>query len=458
MTIKEFIDECNRVVKDVDYLKPSKNADELRDDAIYVLHHHFTMDTGKVYIIPITVDGVNAPDTVNCMATAFTIKKDDTITLTTGESIDVELSIRFKTSLVGTGKMVKVSKTNTVEKMAIADEFVSLDGADIVYKIPHFAIYEDNKVSTTGFFNQYESSIPATSLDMDHTIDDVFDDVFATIDKAKVESDYNIRLCEAVDWEDVTAQYIRKNYTIVPRDEVKLPSINDFIEECNKVVRESDIGTSDSASDVKMWAIERLFEHFSDISISLYSRGSGSTFELEKDYTLTLSTGEVIPVTMEVYFKTSAKRTGKLIKMSKTKSKYEMMVSDKFIKFDKINLLYYIPDYRITDDHTKLEIDGYPYNKTYIDDDKIDKNRSIDDIIESIDITPFDCKYNNALVNSIFPKVFHKGHEDLRDKLIDCISMEDWRITDWDGVLSYIRNNCEIDTNIINPCHKITRK
>ena len=217
-------------------------------------------------------------------------------------------------------------------------------------------------------------------------------------------------------------------------------TIKEFIDECNKLVKTMDIKPSEDSDSVRKRALYNLRKHFEDIGINIIIQ-SCTDFEISKKYPIQISTGESVDVEISIHFKTTVKRTGNIIQLTNTKSKYEVTVADKFVKVDSIKILYWIPRFSMYDDK-KITTNGFhtPYN-TYIPKAKVDKNQTFDDILATVDIPTIEDKYHVAISLALVPKVLYD--EALKKELRDYMD-DQGEIVDWKGLESYVRKNYTI--------------
>lgn len=178
--------------------------------------------------------------------------------------------------------------------------------------------------------------------------------------------------------------------------------IQDFINESNNFINNTNIGTGTEAFMVRFSGIVALTEYyknkkFNDIDIKFGAKG----IYVKTKKNLQLSTGEIVEFDISINFKTCIKKTGNIIPVSKLQNKYELTVSDKFLKLDNIEIFYYVPNYEFNAQNGQIEKTNRKRIVYLTPFKKIDKNWTIDDIVKNIDLSEVEYVYNDEIAQKI---------------------------------------------------------
>ena len=182
-------------------------------------------------------------------------------------------------------------------------------------------------------------------------------------------------------------------------------TIKMFVDECNSVIEKSNIKPSIEATCIRYDGVRILREYFMKRNIEIKSLTySDSDICITKKKNITLQSGEAVELNVEVSFKTATKRTGNIIPISKTQSKYELIASDKFIKFNKVRVCYNLHSYELDKNNKPVKTRFVSLHEAVLlQDPKI--TWSIDDIINNIDVEEIEKNYAQELAQ---PLKFHK--------------------------------------------------
>lgn len=178
--------------------------------------------------------------------------------------------------------------------------------------------------------------------------------------------------------------------------------IQDFINESNNFINNTHIDTGTEAFMVRFSGIVALTEYYknkksNDMDIKFGAKG----IYVKTKKNLKLSTGEIVEFDISINFKTCIKKTGNIIPVSKLQSKYELTVSDKFLKLDNIEIFYYVPNYEFNSQNGKIEKTNGKRIAYLTPFEKIDKNWTIDDIVKNIDLSEVEYVYNDEIAQKI---------------------------------------------------------
>lgn len=173
-------------------------------------------------------------------------------------------------------------------------------------------------------------------------------------------------------------------------------TIKMFVDECNSVIEKSNINPDIEASSIRYAGVCILKEYFIKKNIEIKSlTWSDSDISLTKKKNIILQSGETVELDIEISFKTATKRTGNIIPVSKTKSKYELTASDKFIKFNQVIVRYELPTYELDKNNKIIKTKFVSLNKAILL-QKPNIMWSIDDIVNNIDVADIEKKYAQA--------------------------------------------------------------
>lgn len=174
-------------------------------------------------------------------------------------------------------------------------------------------------------------------------------------------------------------------------------TIKMFVDECNSVIEKSNIKPNIEASCIRYAGVRILSQYFINKNIEIKSSTCADTdIYLTKKKNIILQSGETVELDIEISFKTATKRTGNIIPVSKTKSKYELIASDKFIKFNQIIVRYELPTYELDKNNQIVKTKFVSLNKAILL-QKPNIMWSIDDIVNNIDVADIEKKYAEAL-------------------------------------------------------------
>lgn len=179
-------------------------------------------------------------------------------------------------------------------------------------------------------------------------------------------------------------------------------TIQDFIDKCNKLIRTSYITPSVNMYDVRHQCVTIIKNHFQTKGIEVKNVTCNDTeICLEHRENIKLSAiPDKIEVSITISFKTSTKRTGNIVPISKLRNQYECTASDKFIKFDSVEIHYCIPTFKFGN-HNKLVKTGRLRSEKATLLQKFNTTWSVDDIIQNIDTKDIETVYNMLLVQAV---------------------------------------------------------
>ena len=133
-------------------------------------------------------------------------------------------------------------------------------------------------------------------------------------------------------------------------------TIKMFVDECNSVIEKSNIKPNIEASCIRYAGVRILSQYFINKNIEIKSSTCADTdIYLTKKKNIKLQSGETVELDIEISFKTATKRTGNIIPVSKLQSKYELIASDKFIKFNQVIVRYELPTYELDKNNKNIK-------------------------------------------------------------------------------------------------------
>lgn len=178
--------------------------------------------------------------------------------------------------------------------------------------------------------------------------------------------------------------------------------IQDFINESNNFINNTQIDTSTEDYLERFYGIIALREYYKNIKLNDIDINFGAkSIQVETIKNLELSTGEIVEFNISINFKTCIKKTGNIVPVSKLKSKYELTVSDNFLKLDSIEIFYYVPNYEFNYKNGKIEKTTGKRIVYLTPFKKIDKNWTIEDIVKNIDLSEVEYVYNEEIAQKI---------------------------------------------------------
>ena len=182
-------------------------------------------------------------------------------------------------------------------------------------------------------------------------------------------------------------------------------TIENFINECNKLIRTSHIAPSVDTCDVRHQGVNIIKNHFKTKNIEVKSITYNDTeICLEHHEKITLpDIPDKIEVFITISFKICTKKTGNIISVSKLRNKYEYTASDNFVKFDSVEIDCRIPTFKLV--NQKLVKTGKLRSEKAILEQKISTTWSINDIIQNIDTKNIKNVYDMILIQ---PVIQHK--------------------------------------------------
>lgn len=181
-------------------------------------------------------------------------------------------------------------------------------------------------------------------------------------------------------------------------------TIQEFIDECSDVVRNLTIHPSIEEGYIRGTMVEGIIAHFKKKGFEVKELTWTAT---EFGYTTTekiqLSTGQEIELEMEFIFGTVVKKTGNIIPVSPTRSKYEKVAGDKPVKFKKVKVDYRVPAYEMEND--KIIRDGF-FAPRYA---KLTQNvRMTDDskaVLSKVDVSEIEGRCDESICQPILNEV-----------------------------------------------------
>ena len=215
-------------------------------------------------------------------------------------------------------------------------------------------------------------------------------------------------------------------------------TIQDFINECINIINKITPIPSENETAVRRQITEPIIDYFKNKGIEVRSLTYTETeLSLESEEKVSLSNGTNMDVNIEIVFGTAIKKTGNIIPITKTRSKYEKTIADIPVKFKRVEISCDLPTYEIKNSKVIKE-KGYFHREEIELLQKISKNDAAADIAKKVDITKLEDMIDSDICQSVLKAIliFHNsipGAKVFIDKTTKKI--------DTKGLADYIRQN-----------------